>query len=105
MNYLVVFACFFVVSWGTRVICRWLHDRRVPRHADVRAIQSGFVAVSVIGVIAVICDATDGGRPLEMTGFFWEFFKLLSIVFVGLVIMVLRNSSLPRAGKGEPAGG
>jgi len=88
------------VWWGTRVVCRWMHDRRVPRHTDVVAVQFGFVLVLVSALIAVACDLTDGGRPMALTRTFWELTILLGNVFLAMVIMVLRNSSLPRqAGK------
>jgi hypothetical protein len=104
MTYLVILAHLLIVGWGTRVVCCWLHDRRVPRPDDVRAVQAGFVAVCVIAGIALISDVTDGGRRLIVTRLFWDFMELLSILFTGLVILVLRNSSLPRVGKkeGEP---
>lgn len=105
MTYLLILAHLVVVGWGTRVVCRWLHDRRVPRAADVRAVQVGFLIVCALVVLAVLCDVTDGGRPLAMTRMMWEFAMLVSTVFSALVILVLRNSSLPRAGTGGPGRG
>lgn len=97
MTYLVILAHLMVVAWGTRVVCLWTHDRRVPRKDDVVAVQLGFAAVCVVAVIAAVSDLTDGGRKLVTTRTFWEFMELLCIVFTGFVILVLRNSALPRA--------
>lgn len=106
MNYLLIAAHLLLVAWGTRVVCLWTHDRRVPRPDDVRAVQLGFgVAVAAV-MLAILFDATDGGRPLQGTRSAWEFAMLVCTVVSGLVILVLRNASLPRATlKGTTADG
>lgn len=105
MTYLVVVAHLALVLWGTRIVCLWVHDRRVPRPEDVRAVQIVCGLVVVVAAIAIASDLTDSGKSQALTRLFWEFVQLLGIVFAAMLIQVLRISSLPRAGKGDPASG
>lgn len=95
MTWLSVAVHVLVMIYAVRMVClrmrdcRIGRDRRMPAADHVMALQVGFGANALVFALAVLADATDGGRRFEHVRVLWELSNTLCIAVAALAIRVL----------------
>ena len=109
MTWLNVLIHLAIMAYAVRAICVRLRDsrigkdRRIPKADHVIALQVGFTVTMLMLALALMADATDGGKRYAYVRISWELVEILCVVVTGLSLRVLQHCRrmAPRTKKQE----